>query len=248
MGSLARGGFSESASDIDIGLLLANPLLAGDGELVEQVKVNAASQHPAVDNKISIFWGSVQSINGDSGSPQYSPFDRIDLIEHGELIAGKDIRHTLVRPPTDELEIEGASKALQLFADRNRLKELCNPRLLADRDDVYIARLVLFPARYIFISLTGNAGGHDLSAAFYTKRFRGIDADLVAMAYRLRLQPLAGQPVRNSLRVSQLLEGGLGLLYIRFLDIYCDRLGMLGQSELVSALTDFKQTLTAKNT
>lgn len=67
MGSLARGGFSEAASDIDIGIVLQGPLQPDDQAQIDEVLSTSVTQYPNIKNNVSIFWGSVESINGASG-------------------------------------------------------------------------------------------------------------------------------------------------------------------------------------
>ena len=63
MGSLARGGFSEIASDIDIGIILEGPLRSEDGDNIDKALSTALERNASVKNNVSIFWGSVDSIN-----------------------------------------------------------------------------------------------------------------------------------------------------------------------------------------
>ena len=105
MGSLARGGFSEVASDIDIGLILEGPCGPQDETEVDRILLRTLEQNATVTNKVSIFWGSIDSINGVVDAGRYPPFDRLDLIDHALLLAGREIRSQLKRPLKRELVI-----------------------------------------------------------------------------------------------------------------------------------------------
>ena len=104
MGSLARGGFSEISSDIDLGIIF-NGSLNDVSVRINRILFTTRKNYPSVKNNISIFWGSIDSLNGVIVAGRYPPFDRLDLIEHGLLLCGTDVKGMLVRPTKKELEI-----------------------------------------------------------------------------------------------------------------------------------------------
>ena len=58
LGSLAHGGFSPLVSDIDLGLIVGDPLRADDAERIEVIaNAQKASKLPLAD-RLSVFWGS----------------------------------------------------------------------------------------------------------------------------------------------------------------------------------------------
>ena len=59
MGSLARGGVSELASDIDMGVCLSGDIQARDLATIEDIQAGSAKKYPKVKNKVSIFWGNI---------------------------------------------------------------------------------------------------------------------------------------------------------------------------------------------
>ena len=243
MGSLARGGFSETASDIDVGLLLEEPLQADDKETIDDLLDKSTREYPSVKNEVSVFWGSVDSINRAGSDHRYSPFDRLDLIDHAVLIEGTDIRHKLDRPSSKELEVEGVEIALNRFANKEGSIEFNNPGLMIAKGDLYIAKTILFPARYIYVARTGKSAGHDVSSQYYTNHYKGDDADLVSLAYQLRLEPTPDSSNGSSrVRVS-LLEKGLAPLYHKFIDIYIQRMNGYGEEGLASQLGNWKKTI-----
>ena len=240
MGSLARGKFSESASDIDIGLLLKHPLLANDQTTIDALIAQSVSQYPEVENAVSVFWGSAESINGTSGKLEYSPYDRIDLIDYGVLIEGSDHRDRLLRPSMKELEVEGVRTALSNFTDEERTREFGSPELMLARSDIYIAKTILFAARYIYIAREAGTAGHEITSQYYTENYAGDDARLVSLAYNLRLGSDAGLKARSSGRMIELLNSGLRPLYSNFLDIYIPRMEIHGQPQLASLLQNWR--------
>jgi hypothetical protein len=243
MGSLARGKFSESASDIDIGLLLKDPLLTTDQATIDTLVARSASQHPNVKNAVSVFWGSLDSINGTCDNFQYSPYDRIDLINYGVLIKGSDQRGKLVRPSIRELEVEGARNALRKFTDEERVREFESPELMLARSDIYIAKTILFAARYIYIAREGVTAGHEITSQYYVANYSGDDARLVDLAYNLRLDSDVGLNARSSGEMVKLLNNGLRPLYANFLAIYIQQMKEYEELKLVSLLQNWRDRM-----
>ena len=103
LGSLAHGGFSQLVSDVDLGLVLSAPLDEGDGQRV------AALGHglslPLAD-RLSVFWGSRATLEGDASIGRFPPLDRLDLIRYGRLLLGKDVREGLPVPSHQELVVK----------------------------------------------------------------------------------------------------------------------------------------------
>ena len=138
MGSLARGDFSESASDIDIGIVLKDPLLDSDLQFIEQIETDALQKHHAVKNQVSIFWGSIDSLNGIHDFGRYPPFDRLDLIDHALLLAGEDVRAKLLKPSKQELMIAGAEFALDYLGSKESIDEFFDYESFVRKGPVHI--------------------------------------------------------------------------------------------------------------
>jgi len=66
-----------------------------DEQCIKQIQSNAVKKHSTIENSVSIFWGSITSINGLDDGGRYPPFDRLDLIEHALLLTGEDVRAEL---------------------------------------------------------------------------------------------------------------------------------------------------------
>jgi predicted nucleotidyltransferase len=239
MGSLARGGFSELTSDIDIGILLTNELKADDVIRIESIRSETVQKYSSVKNSLSIFWGSIESINGLVNGGRYPPFDRLDLIDHGLLLEGVDCRHKLRRPNKQELEIASANFALDYLAISERLNEFCNCELISAKGVVYVTKTILFPARFIYLEKTGQIAGNDASYQYYIDSFNGKDADLVTQGYKWRHHSLPS----DLDKVTNLLNDGLVALYCRFIDIYTRRMELYEQSEIRSQLLDWKANI-----
>ena len=240
MGSLARGGFSEIASDIDIGVILSGDLQDSDFANIENIQTTSVNKHTTVKNNVSIFWGNIESINGVVDAGRYPPFDRLDLIDHALLLSGVDIRNELIKPTKEELEIASADFALGYLGSNKRINEFYNCELISNKGAVYVTKTILFPARFIYLEKTGEIAGNDASHQYYVDNFSGNDAELVSNGYQWRLNSL---PQELS-TVTDLLNEGLIELYHKFIDIYAERMGSYGQHELQSKLITWKQNIT----
>jgi hypothetical protein len=239
MGSLSRGGFSESTSDIDMGIILED--VAQGAEQIEAIKGDAVQKYPHVKNNISIFWGTIASINGRLDAGRYPPFDRLDLIEHALLLCGKDIRNRLLRPTRRELEIASAEFALDYLGSQERIQEFLDCSLLAKKGEVYVTKTVLFPPRFLYMAQTGEVAGNDVSCEYYTKNFSGGDARLVAEGYRWRMESLPD----DTDTVAKVLEVGLRDLYCKFIDLYVEKMDIYGEQDLKTKLLAWRKKLRA---
>ena len=236
MGSLARGGFSERVSDIDIGIILAGDLETQDVDRMDNIQKSVMEKHPLVSNHLSIFWGTVDSLNGADSTDRYPPFDRLDLIDHGLLLAGTDIRDKLVRPSRKELEIASAKFALGFLGDQTRINDLRDPSQFVEKGVLYVTKIVLFPPRFIYLAETGHVAGNEESAKFYVTRNNGMDAELVRCAFAWRMN---GLPDDLS-KVSEILNSGLVNLYCRFIDTYVERMRTYKEGQLETRLAEWK--------
>ena len=241
MGSLARGGFSERASDIDVGVILAGPLREADQADIDSSVLAITNSYPQIENNLSVFWGSVDSINGVVDAGRYPPFDRLDLIEHGALLQGEDIRDRLLKPGKQELEIAGAEFALDYLGHPARIDEFIDCARFASKDAVYITKTILFPARFLYLEHTGKVAGNDVSCQYYLNNFQGSDAELIEQGYQWRLHSLPG----DTGLVIDWLSQGLVKLYCNFIDIYAERMAAYGEYKLEARLLAWKQAISA---
>src|SRR5580693_4588265 len=92
LGSLAHGGFSPLVSDVDLGLILADPYRMKDRLTVRAVSKAARAGGSALHERLSVFWGTPSTLQGRSSHGRFPPLDRLDLLEHGRLLAGTEAR------------------------------------------------------------------------------------------------------------------------------------------------------------
>lgn len=103
LGSLAHGGFSPLVSDVDLALILADPLRPSYSVTVAAVAWGLKAKGSALHERLSVFWGTPSSLAGRVPGGRFPPLDRLDLLEHGCLLRGEDARSGLVPPGRDEL-------------------------------------------------------------------------------------------------------------------------------------------------
>lgn len=192
IGSLAHGGFTPAVSDVDLALLLADPLARADARRVAALARSAAAAHPDYGPRLSVFWSSPGEFNHPDRAEvggRFPALDRLDLVRHGRPLAGGDARDRLVPP----------SRAAVLAASRDYLlgfvREPARRRLLAGQrrdlpaDRKELTRLCLFPARFLYTAATGEAGSNDAAVAHYRARHGEPGAAIVALALALRHEP-----------------------------------------------------------
>ena len=139
LGSLAHGGFSNSYSDIDVGLLLnctAPP--AEMNSLIAEAKTLDAEY----GKKLSVFWG-----NPDFTWGRLPVIDRIDLLDHGvPLLNG--VKPSFRRPSKNEIHHEQRESIERSW--KSRLPELSLLTSLEPKDRKPYIRAILYAARLIY--------------------------------------------------------------------------------------------------
>jgi len=238
MGSLAKGGFSEIASDIDIGIIFKGEL-EGIQSKIDTIRLKVIKDNPLVKNNISIFWGSIESINGHIVGGRYPPFDRLDLVEHALLLSGNDIRNKLLKPSRKELEIAGALFALEYLGNKERIEEFHHCGHIIAKGTVYTTKTILFPARFIYLANTGEIASNDTSYEYYIDNFTGPDAYLVEQGYKWRFNSLP----KDLEQVKLNLQEGLVPLYSKFIDLYINRMVGYGKNEISKNLGYWKKSI-----
>ena len=258
LGSLAHGGFSALVSDVDLGLILADPVQWQDGDTIEAIAETQKSAGSVLAERLSVFWGTPATLRGECEGGRFPPLDRLDLIENGRLLAGVEARSGLARPTADELLINGAEFALEFLAGvrggststaarlgsmhpatQGAIEEIRVPSLLLAHGVRRVTKLVLFPVRFMFTAATGRVGTNDEAVGWYLAAVDARSKSLVrdALAWR------AAAPEDRS-AATRLLREQLVPLYLRYIDDYIDRLAAAGEPELVRGFEQWRDRLT----
>ena len=238
LGSLAHGGFS-AVSDLDLGLVLADPLLAADearvSGLVGAVK---ASREPFAD-RLSVFWGSLPTLSGASQGGRFPPLDRLDLLRYGRLLAGSDVRAGLTAPSREELIVAGAEFALARLGTDEVVRKLKDPQSLACSDPKTLTKLILYPVRFLFTARTGEVGRNDAAVEHFTAAANGPAAKLVRSALEWR------NTLPDDATAAQTIAAGVPPLYDEFLSDHEKRLREYGRRDLAEAFAMWRHRLLA---
>jgi len=62
LGSLAHGGFSPLVSDIDLGLIVSDPVRLEDAETIQAIADREKAKGSPLHKRISVFWGTPSTL------------------------------------------------------------------------------------------------------------------------------------------------------------------------------------------
>jgi hypothetical protein len=259
LGSLAHGGFSPLVSDVDLGLVLADPLGASDLETIQAVADRVRGRGSGLHQRLSVFWGTPSTLAGRVAGGRFPPLDRLDLLENARLLAGEECRQGLARPDRDELLVAGAEFALDFLGPgrgaagpesqglgslappgAEAVEEVRRPELLLSRGPRHLTKVVLFPVRFLFTAATGRVGTNQAAADHYLADGRAPGARLVAAALTWRTAPPA-----EGREAAELLGREIIPLYLHYIDDHIARLAALGQLDLAGAFEKWGRCLLA---
>ena len=243
LGSLAHGGFSPLVSDVDLALILADPLRPSYSVTVAAVAWGLKAKGSALHERLSVFWGTPSSLAGRVPGGRFPPLDRLDLLEHGCLLRGEDARSGLVPPGRDELIVAGALFALEYLAgvvvgSPHERPGLALGSLQRAWDVRRLTKLVLFPVRFLFTAETGRGGTNAAAVAHYLAADAPPGAALVATALAWRTVP-----PENNETVLSLLEAEIVPLYLHYIDNQRALLAALGRYDLAEAFGQWRRRL-----
>jgi predicted nucleotidyltransferase len=241
LGSLAHGGFSAQVSDIDVGLVLGDPLDEKDAEAVAGLMSSiAASKKPFAD-RLSVFWGSIGTLSSVSSGGRFPPLDRLDLKQFGRVLTGRDVRGELPSPTQKELVLAGADFALCRLATDEVTAKVKNLKALASSDPRTLTKLVLYPVRFLFTARTGEVGGNEAAVDHFVSHATGPASNLARLAIEWRKVP----PLSGDKDAIEAMASGLLPLYQEFLLDYEPRLRGYGRADLAEAFSKWQQRLRA---
>lgn len=258
LGSLAHGGFSPLVSDVDLGLVLTDPIEADDPQTVEAVAGEVKAGGSALHERLSVFWGTPATLAGRAAGGRFPPLDRLDLLENGRLLVGTDCREGLTGPDPAELLVAGAEFALDFLGPGRRtadpasarlgslapagqevMAEIRQPERLAGQDPRHLTKIVLFPVRFLYTAATGRVGTNHAAVEHYVADPGAVAPTLASEG--LRWRTTAPDPAA----AATLLERELLPLYRQYLDDHIARLRELGAGELAADFTAWRDQLTA---
>jgi hypothetical protein len=256
LGSLAHGGFSPLVSDVDLGLILDDPLRARDRMTIRAVARSVKAGGSALDQRLSVFWGTPATVAGRCPGGRFPPLDRLDLLDYGRLLTGRDVRAGVARPDDTELLVAGAEFALGYLGapgtgwpdhlrarlrprDDNALEEIRTPSRLVARGPRRVTKIVLFPVRFLFTAETGRVGTNTLAAEHYLASAYASAAALVTAALAWRREWPADDAATG------LLSRELIPLYVQYLEDHIARLQAVDRRGLADSFRRWQARLVA---
>lgn len=241
LGSLAHDGFSPQVSDIDVGLVLGDPLLGSDSDGIMELASSMTASDKRFADRLSVFWGSVASLSGASAGGRFPPLDRLDLITFGRMLVGRDIRGSLPSPTHRDLVLAGAEFALRRLATDEVIAKLKDPQALAQSDLKTLTKLILFPVRFMFTARTGEVGRNEAAVEHFVAAAEGASPNLA----RLALEWRNAAPRASDRDAIQAIAAGAIPLYQEFLLDHERRLREYGRMDLAEAFHAWQQRLLA---
>jgi hypothetical protein len=255
LGSLAHGGFNPLVSDVDLGLVLTDPVEADDPYTIAAVAEEVKAGGSALHERLSVFWGTPATLAGEAEGGRFPPLDRLDLLESGQLLTGTECREGLAGPDATELLVAGAEFALDFLGPgrtraepaapnlgsltpdgREVMDEIRDPKRLAGQGPRHLTKIVLFPVRFLFTAATGRVGTNHAAVEHYL-------ADPAAAAPALVGEALAWRTLPPDPETA-LLERELLPLYLQYLDDHITRLHDLGSADLAADFIAWRAQLT----
>jgi predicted nucleotidyltransferase len=238
LGSLAHGGFSE-VSDVDLGLVLLDPLSEADPGAVAELVASIKSTKRPFSDRLSVFWGSVQTLAGAAGG-RFPPLDRLDLKQYGRLLAGREVRDCVAAPTRKELVIAAAEHALSRLAIPEVLHKIKAPEVLGRSDARTVTKLILFPVRFLYTARTGEVGRNEAAV----EHFAGAAKDPAAAALAKRaLDWRNGAAGGFGADATAAIAAGVLPLYQEFLDDHETRLREYQRHDLGEGFHQWRQKL-----
>lgn len=257
LGSLAHGGFSALVSDVDLGLIVADPPRSSDPEVIQRVAEIVKAGPSALHARLSVFWATPSALRGQLSGGRFPPLDRLDLIQHGVLVAGVDVCRDLPQPSRADLVVAGAEFALDFLAgigagsettsamgsmrpaNRDTVEQLRQADLLVAQGVRRVTKLVLFPVRFLYTAETGLVGTNQSAAEHYLAQDGVPSTNLVAAALDWR----SGAP--DSAYAAALLHAEMVPLYLHYIDDHVERLAHLGRPDLAEAFVEWRRRIAA---
>ena len=267
LGSLAHGGFSPLVSDVDLGLVVADPPEPDDPDRIAAVAETVKASGTALHQRLSVFWATPAILAGLRTGGRFPPLDRLDLLENGRLLAGEDVRPGLgpaAAPGADELLVAGADFAVDFLGPGHEpeaeagepasgtisvlgslapvggavIHELHHPEELLGQGVRHTTKIVLFPVRFLFTAATGRVGTNEAAVAHYLAQPDNPARELVRAAYRWRQEPADDRAAATALLRRELLG-----LYRHYVDDHLARLRQLKEDSLADAFARWRRLL-----
>ncbi|MGB7686736.1 MAG: hypothetical protein WBL45_13245 [Solirubrobacterales bacterium] len=182
IGSLAHGGFEPAVSDVDVALLTSERL--GPSESDRIAASTEALLESELSRRLSLFHAPRTGFESPPPGSRFPTLDRLDLLRHGALISGQDLRAEL--PAPTRVEVIAAAVRFGLQQLDRRTPSLMIGDLPPTASLRETTKLVLLPVRLLFVAATGKVAGNDEAVSYYreTAKEDGLQVVSQALAWR----------------------------------------------------------------
>jgi hypothetical protein len=239
LGSLAHGGFSDLVSDVDLGLVLGDPLAPEDAARVAAVGERVRAGGAPLAERLSIFWATPAILRGTSEGGRFPPLDRLDLLRYGRLLSARDAREGMAVPDTRALVLAATEQALRGLSTPEVLAELTDPAGLVAAGARHLTKRILFPVRFLYTAQTGAIGRNHDAVAHFVRVESGPAVPLVDASLRWRETP----PAADDAAAVALVGAGMLPLYRRFVTDHEQRMQEYGEAALARRLAAWRAGL-----
>jgi hypothetical protein len=179
IGSLGtHGGFS-SCSDVDVAIFLDH-IDAADYDAMQKINGEIKALPLEFADRLSVFWSSYDE-NLEKGLGRFPPLDRLDLLEYGSLIQGKDHREKLLKPTQEDLVLESAKFILDYMLKGEKLDELLHhPEKISEQGARYFSKFILFPVRLLYtIDNPMAVGSNEDALNHFLKNYKSLGEQVI---------------------------------------------------------------------
>jgi len=185
LGSLSHGGFSERFSDIDIAVVLHEPVTDA---VIDNVKQQILQLEPtALAKRVSLFWTV-----SDFSWGRLRPVDQLDFLDNRECLWGEPLQDLPVRPALDIVRKDMHDHSLPYWSEKTQYFTQQLPS--DDKAFKEFVRCLLYPARLIFTWQLGKLGSNDEAVTYFTQVApMSLRRDMVEDALRCRKAEVTDQ-------------------------------------------------------
>ena len=171
LGSLAHGGFIAHVSDIDIGIIISQIDLSEDKHNIDILFTKISNLKIPMGDRLSIFWSSLESMQSPVSIGRFPLIDKFDLVTHGKLLIGEEIKSKVYIPTLQDLDLETTKYALAILGSEKSIKEIKSLSFLSNNKCIrYVTKRFLFPVRFLYTLDNGEPGFNNIAVSYYTKQ------------------------------------------------------------------------------
>jgi hypothetical protein len=237
IGSLAHGGFSNLVSDVDLALVVADPLVRGDARIVAEISERVRGLGGLAE-RLSLFWSTPELLTGAGSGGRLPALDRIDLALHGRRLRGSFDLASIRLPSTRDLIVEAVQFALEKLGSPEAIDELHDPHALVCAGARHLTKRILFPVRFVFTADCHEIGTNEAAVAWYVASGYG-GHELVIRAANWRTRPF------EVIEAERCVGAGIVAVYDTFLSTHIEHMTNFGEPELARDLSAWRDRLHA---